>query len=558
MSLSFPKIWHLGTPQAERIWLGSVEITEKLDGCVGLNSLILCSDLTYKRAESLKIGDRLLAFDEKASKLVESKVTYTKCIKKYCYLVSFKDRSIIATHDHPWLLRDKAHKRPKGSSASKLWKKTNELSVGDKIVSLPIWEYEDSWESGWVAGNYDGEGSLVTSGQTRRLSYYQAVGPVLTSMTNILKERGFDFSVDVRRRQENWKDVGSVNIRGGWPEILRHLGTFRPLRLLEKAQKVWLNRPLNGVGDSEVVSISYVGPQWVLGLSTSSKTYIANGLFSHNSQFCGGFVEDKTTGFFTLRMRSKGAELLESTQDKLFKPVVAHFVNQQYLIQENYPNYWFYGETLAKVKHNTLEYERVPLNNFALFGAKRPNGDFVFWDELEYIAAKLQVDVVPLIFSGVREKLELEELKTILDRESYLGKAKIEGIVIKNYAEQLLIGGQLVPLLAAKYVSEEFKEKHSEGWASYADKWTLFMESFRTEARWKKAVQHLREKGELTLEPKDIGNLLKEINVDFLEEAKQDWMEGAFKHYWKDQSRVLTRGFPEWYKEQLVKGAWNL
>lgn len=263
-------------------------------------------------------------------------------------------------------------------------------------------------------------------------------------------------------------------------------------------------------------------------------------------------------GMGGLYMRSKGAEVLVNTQDKLFSPV-ANYVSSIFdKLDSKYVGWWFSGETLANPGHNTLKYNRVPKNHFALFAARMPDGTYVnSYSQLFDIAADLDVDVVPLLFSGESAPIDLDALKGYLDRESFLGGPKIEGIVIKNYTEQLLIGGQLIPILCAKYVSEEFKEKHSEGWASYGDKWQLFMESFRTEARWRKAVQHVRERGELQVSPKDIGNLLKEVNLDFIEESKQEWMEGAWKHYWKDQSRVLTRGFPEWYKEELVKGTYN-
>ena len=36
-------------------------------------------------------------------------------------------------------------------------------------------------------------------------------------------------------------------------------------------------------------------------------------------------------------------------------------------------------------------------------------------------------------------------------------------------------------------------------------------EGLRTEARWRKAVQHLREEGRLERSPKDIGALLVEL-----------------------------------------------
>lgn len=50
----------------------------------------------------------------------------------------------------------------------------------------------------------------------------------------------------------------------------------------------------------------------------------------------------------------------------------------------------------------------------------------------------------------------------------------------------------------------------------------LLYDSYRTEARWQKAVQHLRDEGKLLGEPKDIGPLMAEIWRDLVEEEKAE------------------------------------
>ena len=83
----------------------------------------------------------------------------------------------------------------------------------------------------------------------------------------------------------------------------------------------------------------------------------------------------------------------------------------------------------------------------------------------------------------------------------------------------------------------------------------IFIESFRTEARWQKAVQHLREKEELENQPRDIGKLMKEINLDIIEEESENIKEQLYKLYIKDITRKATAGFAEWYKKQLLENA---
>ena len=61
---SFPKIWHLGTKNVANIFDSEVEITEKVDGCVGMGSHILMSDLSYKKAMFVCVGDEVVGFDD--------------------------------------------------------------------------------------------------------------------------------------------------------------------------------------------------------------------------------------------------------------------------------------------------------------------------------------------------------------------------------------------------------------------------------------------------------------------------------------------------------------
>lgn len=296
---------------------------------------------------------------------------------------------------------------------------------------------------------------------------------------------------------------------------------------------------------------------WHLGVPQVSRLYEGPIEITEKidgSQFNFGVREN------LLVMRSKGAEVTSDSQDKLFRPVGTYVESLKDKIQSAYPGWWFHGETLAKPKHNTLEYEKTPTNHFALFAARKPDGTYVKDHTiLAGIADSLGVSVVPLLWTGVRTSpLGMEELEEFLKRKSFLGLADIEGIVIKNYGESLLIGGQLVPILSAKYVSEGFKEKHSKGWESYQDKLQALLHEYRTEARWHKAVQHLRERGELEVSPRDIGKLFKEVNVDSLEEIKAEVSERLFKHYWPTLSKILTNGLPEWYKGELVKGTYNV
>jgi hypothetical protein len=124
-----------------------------------------------------------------------------------------------------------------------------------------------------------------------------------------------------------------------------------------------------------------------------------------------------------------------------------------------------------------------------------------------------------------------------------------------------MIGDVYFPIQCGKYVSEKFKEKHDNkayGRKKSKNNWFSFCESYKTEARWQKAVQHLRESGELLGEPKDIGALIKEVQRDIVEEELEIVMNALWKFFQRDLMSTVTKGLPEWYKEQLAKGNINV
>ena len=138
-------------------------------------------------------------------------------------------------------------------------------------------------------------------------------------------------------------------------------------------------------------------------------------------------------------------------------------------------------------------------------------------------------------------------LETAISR---LGGQQIEGLVFKNY-HRFGIDGKV---LMGKHVRESFKEKHQKEFKAQGKHIIQKIgESLNTEARWLKAIQHLKEQGLLTNSTKDIGLLLKEISTDIFEECGEDIKEQLFKAYWRMISKIATKGFPEWYKEQLAK-----
>lgn len=219
----------------------------------------------------------------------------------------------------------------------------------------------------------------------------------------------------------------------------------------------------------------------------------------------------------------------------------------------------FYCEYLQKPKHNTLKYDKIPLNHLVLFGSSTIGlGDWARWHTLTGWADALDIDVVPVLFEGPAHHWGTKELDALLDRQSFLGGTSIEGIVVKNYERPVAIGGEFIPVMSGKYVSEAFKEQHQKTWKAEktpGGQWGGFVESFQTEARWEKAYQHLRDDGELLHDPKDIGKLIREIQSDIASEHEDEIRDFLWKIYGKELLKASGRGAAEWYKRKLAERA---
>lgn len=259
-----------------------------------------------------------------------------------------------------------------------------------------------------------------------------------------------------------------------------------------------------------------------------------------------------------VQCRSKGKEQDINNPDKMFAQGAAYALS----IADRLPEgAWFYCEYLQKPKHSTLAYDNIPKNHLALFGASfLQDGVITYVDdyvELEEIAESLEIDVVPLVYKGIITSPE--QIRDLLNKTSYLGGQKIEGVVLKRY-EPWLYGSQPLPLMGQKFVSEAFKEVHRETWKSdntNRGRWDKFKEGFKTSARWDKAILHLEESGQLEHTPRDIPKVIAEIKRDIADEEKQNIVNFLWDEYGKDLLAFSAHGAAEHYKQWLLDQAFD-
>lgn len=269
------------------------------------------------------------------------------------------------------------------------------------------------------------------------------------------------------------------------------------------------------------------------------------------------YVEEKVDGsqfsfgvddLGVLHIRSKGATINPVDPPNMFQ----RSVDAVRAVADRLPKgVTFRGEALSKPKHNVLCYDRMPKGHVAIFDVSLPGENYMSAAVKQELAASLGFDVVPLLYSGMIENPEF--LRTLLERESFLGGPKIEGVVIKPMEYNLF--GVDKKVLFGKFVSEAFREKHQKEWKAspgISDIIQLLGAALCTEPRWQKAIQHLGESGSLENSPKDIGPLLKEIATDIEKEEVDFIKDKLYAWAWPQIKKLTTRGFPEWYKQRLL------
>jgi len=228
------------------------------------------------------------------------------------------------------------------------------------------------------------------------------------------------------------------------------------------------------------------------------------------SQFSFGIYDG------VLRVRSKGVEMDPGRPEAMFELAVNSVKSR---LSKLSPGWRYVCEYLAKPKHNTLAYERIPNGHLVLLDVLTARETYLSYEQKQNVANSIGLECVPKLGGG--KYTTPSEIFDFLECDSILGGQKVEGVVVKNYSRF----GKDGKAMLGKYVSEKFKEIHTKDWKirnpTQNDIVEKITDQLRTVPRWEKAVQHLREAGKLENSPKDIGALIKEIWNDWIVHRKK-------------------------------------
>jgi hypothetical protein len=270
--------------------------------CVSLDTMILTSDLKWQKAEEIKVGQDIIGFDEfspgagKKREFKNSKVLSHEIIQKPCYKIILEnDDILISSEDHMWLVE--TGNKSKDGFGSLQWITTKNLRGENKTNSKRFSPHRivkpfdvhtpcNTYESGYLSGIFDGEGSLQCNERTDhygfnlRLSFAQRDNEALKFAVQGLQNLGIKHKVHYSNSGKN-KDVQKVYILGKRKEVIKALSIIQPKRLMSK-----FNPDKLGYFDKKeavkIKFIEFIGFQDVIAMSTSTKTFIANGYASHN------------------------------------------------------------------------------------------------------------------------------------------------------------------------------------------------------------------------------------------------------------------------------------
>ena len=298
-----------GRLDAQKLSTGNVRaliLKGRQQGCCHHPDMrVLTADYNWVRIGDVTPGIRLIATDEENSgfningRKMERRfriatVEATRIVHKPAYKITLSNgTTLVATGEHRYLA-----KRRNGCETE--WRTVDDTRVGDHLRAATCAPDDRplDFEDGWFSGILDGEGTFAASPQVR-IGVTQVDGPVLSRMRSYLDRNNFHYyeQIDDRTDRLGNKPVHHLRI-DRMTDVLRLMTLTRPSRFMHRELFTGKKFPKTCEGFvawPEVVSIKPVGVIDAVDLQTSEKTFICEGIVSHNSTLVTGRYYHITT-----------------------------------------------------------------------------------------------------------------------------------------------------------------------------------------------------------------------------------------------------------------------
>jgi hypothetical protein len=273
--------------------------------CLDPETRVLTADLRWVRIADLKSGEKVVATDEaphvlangefgKGRKLRTASVEAVVHTHLPAYRITLSDgRTLICSGNHRWLVRN--------SQTQWEWrsiKGPRALRVGWKLRRVTDTWGDATLDDAWFGGMIDGEGHFERRQTTGglRLAVSQCDGPVLERMRAHCVARGYGaytISDDGPRRTKfGGRPVHALSVSNA-STMFRLMGLSRPTRML--GEQWWNGMSMPDDADRDIVSIEAIGARDLVDIQTTTGTFLAEGIVSHNSTYIGGRFYWRTT-----------------------------------------------------------------------------------------------------------------------------------------------------------------------------------------------------------------------------------------------------------------------
>lgn len=276
----------------------------QLGACVDGSTRVLTADLQWVRADTIPVGVELIAVDEDrpggrgASRKMRTTVVEAKAeVFEVAFEVLLRSgASVVCSGAHRWLYRT-------GTQTDCNWRMVADMKVGGALRRITEPWGASSLEDYWMGGMLDGEGSCnAKSAGGVELSVCQVRGPVFDRLGRYFVDRAYHTQANIDNKPIRPSKFGRRPVDGfsvcRMSELFRLLGQTRPTRFI--GRRWWEGKELpgkrtGGYGWDTIVGIRSLGRRRLVDLQTSTKTFIAEGLVSHNSTLCQSAIAHRVT-----------------------------------------------------------------------------------------------------------------------------------------------------------------------------------------------------------------------------------------------------------------------
>jgi DNA polymerase len=251
---------------------------------------LLNEKLCWVEANNFNVGEAVLGFDEfgpnrRLRKAIIEKISYANEAVFDVLLESGKH--FYVTAKHRWLVG--RHRRTHASESQSLrWIETRHLVEKSKRRDascshipriLDTWDSNRTYDEGWLAGIFDGEGTVQirTDGTLSGISVSQNIGPILDHIKELLTKLDFQWA-----ESSSSKRCKKIYLLGGRYSVIRLLGILQTARLNKKIDFDKLGRLECRGGSEKVLSVTYIGKQRIIRIQTSTGTLLVDGYPMHN------------------------------------------------------------------------------------------------------------------------------------------------------------------------------------------------------------------------------------------------------------------------------------